>query len=234
MKLVSRGRRWLRKHLWGVTRGSRARFKGILVGPENFCCRAGVAVEVAVDAGVGRRPTFAPWLQRAHGSFVVLCDPTPKHMAGLREWVSSNGNAVLVEAAVADATGMALFYESEAEESGSLDDTHTNVGRRGCYVQVHTLSIRDLLATASEYGPVGLVKLDLEGAEFDSLTSCLKEAPHTLLSVPQWLVEFHPFPQTAHSMHDIARICLGFRQLGFKGFSPNGIDHLFWTEAGRA
>ena len=93
--------------------------------------------------------------------------------------------------------------------------------------QVPAISLRTLLNRAHEYGPVGLVKLDVEGVEFsmfDGSPSCAE----VVGSVAQWLVEFHPYPQTPHPLGAIDHIREWFHSRGYGSYTRNGIDFLFW------
>ena len=227
LSLSSRLIRVARRIPWTRTANGRARLAGVVVGPENFCFAPQPSWGVIIDAGVGRTPTFAPWIQRHTGAFVVLCDPTPKHLPGLRKWAQEHERTVLLEYAVARETGLVAFFESEEEESGSIDGTHTNRGKASRMVQVQGLALGDLLHEAGRHGEISLVKLDTEGAEFGifSAPSTLRES---LLACPQWLVEFHPVPQTGTHILAVFRIRRYFAALGFRSFSPNGTDYLFF------
>lgn len=222
-RLERRGRRYL----FRATETFRASRQGLCLGPENFCFARQGQWSVVVDAGVGRLPTFAPWIRAETGAFVVLCDPTPKHLSSIRAWVSSRERVGLIEAAVAAEDGSCQFFESDDDESGTLAKSHINRAHAGRLVPVRTLSLRSLVELASHHGRVELVKLDLEGAEFEvlSATPALSE---TLLSVPQWLIEFHPAPQTSATLAAVGSARSIFKKLGFREFSRNGVDHLFW------
>lgn len=197
------------------------------LGPENFCFAARDDWSVVIDVGVGGAPTFAPWIRQETDAFIVLCDPTPKHLPALRAWASAHERMVLVEAAVAREDGQIAFFESASEESGSTDETHINRAMPGRMVEVDAITLSSLLNRASEYGPVVLVKLDLEGAEF-GIFSDIERVTEAVEAVPQWFVEFHPAPQTEHSLASILQIRELFRSVRYREFSRNGIDYLFW------
>jgi FkbM family methyltransferase len=225
--LPARAVRWVRRRLWLSTARVRARRRGIRLGPENFCLRDSEPLQVLVDAGVGKRPTFAPWVRTWAKPAVVLVDPTPKHIPALRGWVELNPLALLLEAAIAAQDGELTFFESDTEESGSLDPSHVNTMSAGRRVTVSAWTLDRVIEAASKLGPVSAVKLDLEGAEFDVLNETLDRAEATILCVPQWFIEFHPRPQTQRRLGEVFRLRDRFLARGFEAYSPNGVDYLF-------
>lgn len=222
-RILHRGRRIL----WCATEPIRAGREGVRLGPDNFCYVEQSDWQVVVDAGVGKVPTFAPWIKQKTNAFVVLCDPTPRHLPKLRAWVAAEDRAELIEAAVANDDGRIAFFESSVEESGSVDDTHINRGAPGRVVGVDGISLGSLLNRASRHGAVALVKLDLEGAEFEIFREA-RYVTDIIESVPQWFIEFHLTPRTKHSLSDMSRIRKLFRLRRFREFSRNGVDYLFW------
>jgi FkbM family methyltransferase len=236
MRATSRGVVWLRdwagrrarRLLWSRTAALRAARENIALGPDDFCFALQKNWGVAIDAGVGHTPTFAPWIQERTGAFVVLCDPTPKHLSGLRTWVAAHARCALIEKAVAPRDGSVEFFESAQEESGSVDVTHINRRRDGRVVSVPAISLGSLLDLARGHGELSLVKLDLEGGEFPIFLDEWPSAQSQLSRCPQWLVEFHPIPQTSKGFSSVARVRRSFRQCGFLEFSPNGLDYLFY------
>jgi hypothetical protein len=92
---------------------------------------------------------------------------------------------------------------------------------------IEVVSLESMLSWAAKRGTIELVKLDIEGAEFDTLRSFGRMA-HLLLSVPQWFIEFHPAPQTHETLSSIFGMVREFKRLGFSTFSPNGVDWLFY------
>lgn len=225
--MLDRVERRVRRVLWSVSERSRAERAGIRLGPENYCYAPRDAWSVIIDVGVGGIPTFAPWIRRETDAYLVLCDPTPKHLPGLRAWTSTLERAELIEAAVAAQDGEVDFFESDAQESGSVSSTHINRSGPGQVVRARAISLKTLFERASRHGQVGLIKLDLEGAEFCVLHRSQKLV-EVLQSVPQWLIEFHPVPQTAHAISEISNIRRIFREIHYREFSRNGVDYCFW------
>ena len=119
--LMTRIARRGRRILWCATELIRAEKRGVRLGPENFCYVEQNEWQVVVDAGVGRMPTFAPWIRQETNAFVVLCDPTPRHLPRLRAWVADRDRVELIEAAVSDGDGRVSFFESSVEEVFSPD-----------------------------------------------------------------------------------------------------------------
>jgi hypothetical protein len=94
-------------------------------------------------------------------------------------------------------------------------------------VSVPAISLNSLLMEARRHGDVTLVKLDLEGMEFPILESG-DNIMDVLRSVPEWLIEFHPTPQTSVRLATVKSARSLFRKLNYHEFSRNGVDYLFW------
>jgi len=225
--LFSRGARRLRKTLWSATALWRAKRAGVVLGPENFCLAASLKPRVVLDVGTGHQPSFSAWVRSNGDAFVILCDPTPKHRSALAQWVAADGNGVFLELALSPVDGPVEFFESASQESGSLVGSHRNRSTGGRSVVVQGVSLPTLLTTCMRYGSVQLVKTDVEGSEFSVFTRSA-DMERALLMVEQWLVEFHPVPQTRIPFWRVLSVVRQFKQLGFRAFTPNGVDYLFW------
>ncbi len=225
--LARRVHRRIRRLIAMATARSRARATGVRLGPENLCLRPVGEWDVVVDVGVGHTPTFGPWVRELTGAFVVLCDPTPKHARRLREWVARTPRSALVECAVGIEDGPVDFFQSDAEESGSTLVSHVNRRGSGRSYSVPAITLKTLLDRAREHGSVALVKLDVEGVEFSILDGS-SAASEAVESVGQWFIEFHPYPQTIHSFAELSKVKRWFHLKGYRAFTPNGIDYLFW------
>lgn len=214
---------------FGPTAAWRAKRREIELGPENFCFHRSLAPGVIVDVGVGATPTFGPWiLSRIAQCELVIVDPTPKHQASLERFCAARPHTHLLARAVGAVDGHAEFFEHDHLESGSLRGDHRNLEQaRARFSSVAVMSLETLISACAKHGAVQLVKLDIEGAEFDTLRPFDRVAA-VLAAVPQWLVEFHPVPQTRESLFSVFRLVRKFEQLGFTSFSPNGVDRLFY------
>jgi FkbM family methyltransferase len=123
------------------------------------------AGSVVVDVGLGEDVSFSTSLIQRYGCIVHGFDPTPRAIAYIRQLGCAK--LVLHEVGVAERSGSATFYlpNDERHVSGSLTaSSHT--GQRQMQVP--------LVALGEVFGRIGadhidLLKLDIEGAEYDLL-----------------------------------------------------------------
>ena len=182
-----------------------------------------------VDVGAGDHPDFAAELARAFAARCLIVDPTLKHAGVLQAWCERHQTCEYLRAAVGSTAGRMPFFESRHEVSGSLLRSHPNIADRpfDAY-DVAVLSLSDVVDRAG--GWIDVLKLDIEGAEFDVLERSPREA---LTRVGQIVVEFHdgtvPEFTIRHRRRAIARLL----DAGFKAVEYNGRDVLFFRPNGR-
>ena len=138
-----------------------------------------------VDIGLGEDLSFPEALIHRYGCRVSGFDPTPKSIA----YVRSRGlpRLALFEVGVAAKAGEAAFYlpNDEAHVSGSLFDA-PHVGQRRLLLPfVSIAEVPKLIGSEV----IDLLKMDVEGAEFDIIQS--EAFPATVRGTRQICVEFH-------------------------------------------
>lgn len=126
-----------------------------------------------IGAHVGFYTLLASVLVGARGK-VFAFEPFPANLVYLKEHLRLNNvdNVVVVEAAVSEREGFALFEEGPSSSMGRISPT----GR----LQVRTVAIDDLVAR-KELPVPDYIKMDIEGGELLAL-----------LGAKSTLAEFHP------------------------------------------
>jgi FkbM family methyltransferase len=141
-----------------------------------------------IGAHVG---TFSTHLAAIHPTATVDCfEPTPDTFEFLKRNVEANGNADRItphSKALAGETGFAVL-DVQGAGSGlnnlAVDDRADVSG-----VRVETVAFDEVVAGAR--GPVELIKMDCEGAEYDLVYGSSKES---WADVQRLVLEYHPFP----------------------------------------
>jgi FkbM family methyltransferase len=180
-----------------------------------------------VDIGVGDSPDFSAELARVFRARCLVVDPTRKHTHALRAWCERHPNFEYLCAALGSQSGQVEFFESRRDESGSTFPTHRNVaaGDVDAY-EVAVVTIDDLVRQAG--GHVDILKMDVEGAEFEVLERASSDA---LSRIDQLLVEFHDGTIPEFSRRDRERAMRPLIASGFTAVEYNGRDVLFLKPA---
>jgi hypothetical protein len=116
------------------------------------------------------------------------------------------------------------FFESRQDVSGSIFPTHRNVaaGNVDTY-EVAVVTLDDLVRQVG--GHIDVLKIDIEGAEFDVLERASSDA---LAEIDQILVEFHDGTIPEFSRRHRDRAIRPLMASGFKAVEYNGRDVLFY------
>lgn len=137
---------------------------------------------VIVDAGA-HQGEFSTHLRSRFGCRCVLIEANPTLAAALEAGESDT----ILQAALSDRDGESEFVFSENPEAGSI--AHNDAGTGGTTTRVQTLSLESVLRIAGAER-LDLLKLDIEGAEFD----LLQHTPDEVLErIDQVTIEFHDF-----------------------------------------
>ena len=199
-------------NLWGAVKDNL-----VLAEYERFGIRLDDFPGTVVDAGA--HVGVFTLLASAHARQVLALEAHPGNAALLRENVERNGraNVVAEHAALGSVDGTAFFEEGPISSAGSL--VAGNDGR----LAVPSRTLDSVLAST---GPIDLLKLDVEGAEFDVLGAASDE---TLGQIGAIVGELH-----LESRADELEPLTGrLRALGFDvGVRPPPIDD--WTASMRA
>lgn len=152
-----------------------------------WCIPAGVlnAGSVVVDVGLGEDVSFSQSLVEQYGCVVHGFDPTPRAI----EYVRSLGceRLKLHESAVASRSQIASFFlpNDASHVSGSLL-LEEHLGRQE--MQISVVGIRELFALIGAER-INLLKLDVEGAEYDLIASA--EFADCAARIDMICIEFH-------------------------------------------
>jgi len=185
---------------------------------------------IAVVGGISRDCGFEEDFITQKKGLVVACDPTPKHSDFLRGKESEFDNRFVFEQiALAGKTGKDTFYASY-DENGVIDyffeTDKIDSDQQGAElspVEVECYTVGDLIKKHG-FDKVDLLKIDIEGAEFDLLPDIVSgDTP-----IYQIAVEFHYrfYPDGGQRLRNVVQL---LRKAGFKIAyrCPSCMDFLF-------
>ena len=138
-----------------------------LLGPESICYLAGVGTDITFDLGVIER----------YGCRVWGIDPTPKSI----DWIAGqpvDARFVLVPLGLAGAAGSLRFYAPQ--DASHVSHSIKNLQRTDTYFEARAATVSGLM-TELGHDHLDLLKLDIEGAEHDTIRAMLRDG--TLPSV---------------------------------------------------
>jgi FkbM family methyltransferase len=177
-----------------------------------------------LDCGLGDNADFSEEIITRFGARCHGVDPTRKHQASLAAVASRHGDRLrLCPVALAGVTGSMTFYEAADRISGSLFREHMNAKGAIAY-PVRCFTLEDLMGDIG-LSQVDLLKLDIEGAEYEVLASIGDEK---LAGIGQIVVEFHHYCVPRFLGRDTRNMVERIRRLGFQSYSLDGINYLFF------
>ncbi len=183
-----------------------------------------------VDVGCGHVAEFSRMVIERYGVRAVGVDPTRKHASHLEQLVSETDRRFqYLPVAVGAEAGTLTFNESEENESGSLLGDHTNVKHdhiRSYEVEVITLRELPVRVGADR---IDILKLDLEGAEYDLLP---RLTVSDCSAYGQIICEFHHHCVDRYTREDTRQCAEAMRALGMKAFSLDDHNFLFYWPDG--
>jgi FkbM family methyltransferase len=138
-----------------------------------------------IDAGVGEDISFSEDCIAFYGANVLAIDPTPRAEVFIN--MKSNSNIKYINSALASQRGTANFYlpTNESNVSGSLTAESHLKGRE---IEVTLTSLSSAIQFLPDFDTL-IVKLDIEGAEFELLES--NDFRECVQSIDVLCVEFH-------------------------------------------
>lgn len=149
-----------------------------------------VDIRTALDLG-GHIGLVSVWLSRAYGcEAIVTVEPDPANVALLRRNIAANGTpAIVVEAAVGDHDGVAVFERGSRSNLGRV--ATGDAPERGLGIRLRAAaSLAELLPPDRT---IDLVKVDVEGSERAVLAGDLAWCRR----VQNFVFEVHPGPDAA-------------------------------------
>jgi len=158
-----------------------------------------------ISAGVGEDISFDLGLVNLKNCKVIGIDPTEK----ARKYVEQNKNenlSFLQKALYSQSNEKIRIYESSNPDwvSESITPSHNTVNPSDFY-EAQTIGLQELL---ERHRDISVLKMDIEGAEYDVLNSIDK------LDIPQICVEFHHFC-TAFTVDDTDRCIEHLKDMGY-------------------
>jgi len=132
-----------------------------LLGRDAICYTGGVGTDISFDLG----------LIEQFGCRVFGIDPTPRSIKWVREQLTDD-RFTLVEVGLAGETGELHFYEPRDPSHASF--SVKNLQCTSSYVSAHVQTVRDLMRELG-HERIDLIKLDIEGAEHDTIRRMLAD-----------------------------------------------------------
>ena len=226
MHFVQRAIRKVRRIIKKFFRLRKARREGLVFVEPNFIYLPQLSEDsVVIDAGCGYEADFSLYMIKQHGVKSFAVDPTRKHRKALSVLEEKyKGHFLHLPFAISAVDGTLTFHESKVNESGSILEDHINVRQdETISYEVEAVSIKSLLKRIDAV-QVDILKLDLEGAEYDLLKAIQEEE---LLPFKQIFVEFHHHAFSHISEAETQRIVKRISKCGFNSFSLDDHNYLF-------
>jgi FkbM family methyltransferase len=182
-------------------------------------------LSVIIDVGCGHEAEFSKHLIEAHNLLAFGIDPTLKHTPFLKILEkTSKGRFRHLALAVTKINGFITFHESRQNESGSILSEHINVQNDDIIkYNVESVNLRELVRRIGKK-PIDLIKLDLEGAEYELLNEINDEDINPFRQI---FVEFHHHC-TNHTTLETMQLVRNICSKGFKVFTLDQHNYLFY------
>ena len=179
-----------------------------------------------LSAGVGEDVSFDVFLMKNKNCKIVGIDPTPKSHRFIENSAPMKDFKLVKKALTSRDDDVITLYKNKnpSHVSESILDSHHSVLHFDSYY-ASTLTLQSLF---DEYDNISVVKMDIEGAEYDVIET-LEKIPE---SVTHFCVEFHHFC-TSKTIEDTKHCINILDSLGFKNYvekpSPKLLNELtFW------
>lgn len=179
-----------------------------------------------VDVGCGFDADFSVYMMDKYGLRAIGIDPTLKHKGSLDSLSKKTNSRFLHKLwAISANDGKIVFNESVDNVSGSILENHQNI-KSGAIkkYEVESISLENL-PRCLKLEKIEYIKLDIEGAEYD-LIDKLKKGD--LDKYNQIFIEFHHHALPQYSQKDTLDRVKKIESLGFKSFSVDNHDFLFY------
>ncbi len=181
---------------------------------------------IVIDVGCAEDADFA---QTVIKNFNVTCfavDPTKKHSNALKSLEREYGGLFrYLQLAVGPTNGKIVFHESKDNQSGSLLDSHINVKNDNIIdYEVESVTLSKLFDKVGSDN-ISMLKLDIEGAEYDLLKSVTNE---DLQKVDQIFIEFHHHAIPEYDQKDTRQLVDKIINAGFSAFTYDNHNYLFY------
>ncbi len=181
---------------------------------------------IIIDVGCGFLAELSTFFINTYGVKAYGVDPTHKHRKYLMDIEKeTKGRFKHLDFAISSIEGKVMFYETYENESGSILGDHINILNDTIYsYNVTTKNLKDLTSFLG-FSYIDYLKLDLEGAEYELLENV---ELLDLLPFNQIFVEFHHRAIKRYSSRDTKRIVNLICNKGFKYFTLDDVNYLFY------
>lgn len=180
---------------------------------------------IVVDVGCADDPDFSEFVINKYKCKSYGVDPTRKHFSTLNKVAQKyKGRFIHLPYAVTNIPGKLTFYESKVNTSGSIKSDHVNVKNDEVVAyEVDAIGIsqlKDMIGVK-----INFLKLDLEGAEYELLENATRQ---DFQNINQIFVEFHHHCIDSRDFSDTKRIVDKVKSFGFKSFTMDRHNYLFY------
>ncbi len=181
---------------------------------------------IVIDIGTGVDADFSQALIARFGLSSYGFDPTKKHLPFLENIVKdSDGKFHFFPYAVSNYSGTKTFFESQQNVSGSFYSDHVNVKKDTIQTYDVRTATMDEIIDLLDGKQIDLVKMDTEGEEYAIISSL---SDRVFSSVNQFVIEFH-YHCVDHFSFSQTQVCIDlFHQHGFKSYTKDQINYLFF------
>lgn len=227
MNILERTRRRVNREVKKIIRKRKMGEKGLCYFEPNYIYSKRIGTDgVVIDVGCSHQAEFSLYMIERHGLTAFGVDPTRKHRPALEELEKKyDGRFIHIPVAVSGQDGSMTFHESKANESGSILREHVNVQSDEIIeYEVETVSLNSLLRRIG-IDRIAVLKLDLEGAEYDMLERVSKD---DLVPFRQIFIEFHHHAIDNISEKDTERLVERIISFGFESYSLDDHNYLFF------
>ena len=178
-----------------------------------------------IDVGSSYEADFSLYMIERYGAKAFAVDPTLKHRPALNKLSEKyNGRFEHISCCISASDGVLVFFESKTNESGSIMTDHHNMIRdETISYEVNAMTLRSLLNHIG-LDSVDMLKLDIEGAEYDLLDKINKE---DILPFRQIFVEFHHHAVQRFTEVDTRRLVNKICDFGYRSHTIDDHNYLF-------
>ncbi len=175
---------------------------------------------VVFSFGIGEEISFDLGMIEKFGAKVYAFDPTPKAISFMQQY-RDNGRIVFAPVGIATSDGTAMFYLPKNTEyvSGSQDSREE---LEAVPIEVAMNSFSTIIKKLGIKEEIDIVKMDIEGSEFDVLPDVLNCSN---VDIRQILVEFHErfYPDGISKKNKVLKLLIS------KGYNLAFEDRLEYT-----
>lgn len=179
-----------------------------------------------IDVGCGFDADLSVYMIKKYGLKSVGIDPTLKHQLSLASLSKkSQGHFIHKLWAISATNGKITFNESKNSVSGSILNDHKNLQNNN--VKTYEVESVNMSRLPISLGleKIQFIKLDIEGAEYDLIDHLEKD---DLIKYDQIFIEFHHHAIPKYSKKDTLNRANKIKSFGFKSFTLNNHDFLFY------